>query len=45
MSPSRCRIVMGEPERADAVRTEWDDPEGRGRASGHSLAKFATQRA
>ena len=43
--PERCRIVVGEPERADEVRQEWDDPEGRGRSSGASLAQFAAQRA
>ena len=30
--PSRCRIVAGEPERAETVRAAWNDPDGRGRA-------------
>lgn len=43
--PERCRIVIGKPERAEAIRDEWDDPNGRGRSSGASLAQFAAQRA
>ena len=43
--PDRCRIVMGEPLRASALREVWSDPEGRGTAEGHSLAEFASLRA
>ena len=43
--PERCRIVIGEPERAESIWDEWDDPERRSRSSGASLPEFAAQRA
>ncbi|MDJ0499227.1 MAG: glycerol-3-phosphate 1-O-acyltransferase [Acidimicrobiia bacterium] len=43
--PERCRIVIGEPARAETIRDEWDDPDGTGRTSGTSLVEFAAQRA
>ncbi len=43
--PERCRIVIGEPERAETIWEEWEDAEGRGRSSGASLPEFAAQRA
>jgi glycerol-3-phosphate O-acyltransferase len=43
--PDRCRIVRGEVERASAVRQAWNEPNGRGRSSGVSLAAFAAARA
>ena len=38
--PDRCRIVAGEAKRASALRDAWNDPNGRGRSSGISLALF-----
>ncbi len=43
--PDRCRIVAGEPRRASDVRAAWNDPNGRGRSSGISLALFAAGQA
>ncbi|MEA2003100.1 MAG: glycerol-3-phosphate 1-O-acyltransferase [Actinomycetota bacterium] len=45
MKPNRCRIVIGEPTRASAVRKAWEDPTSRGRAEGTGLAEFAALRA
>ena len=45
MSPDRCRIVRGEPRRASDVREAWNDPTGRGRSSGISLALFTAGQA
>jgi len=41
----RCRLVAGEPTRASAVKKAWDDPNGRGRSSGVSLAQFTAGQA
>jgi glycerol-3-phosphate O-acyltransferase len=43
--PDRCRIVIGDPERSSAVRQLWNDPGGRGRSSGTSLAQFTSGQA
>ncbi len=43
--PDRCRIVIGQPSRASAIRDRWDDPSGRGRSSGISLALFTAGQA
>ncbi len=43
--PDRCRIVIGEPERSSAVSEHWNDPDGRGRSSGASLAQFTAGQA
>ena len=45
LRPDRCRIVMGEPIRADKVRGEWEHPASRGRTQGHSLAEFTALQA
>ncbi len=43
--PDRCRIVAGEAKRASVVREAWNDPTGRGRSSGVSLALFTAGQA
>ncbi len=43
--PDRCRIVIGVPQRSSEVRENWNDPDGRGRSSGASLAQFASGQA
>jgi glycerol-3-phosphate O-acyltransferase len=43
--PDRCRIVVGEPERASVAREAWNDPDGRGRGTGLSLAAFTAAQA
>jgi len=43
--PDRCRIVAGEAKRASALREAWNDPNGRGRSSGVSLALFTAGQA
>jgi len=45
LNRDRCRIVAGEPRRASAVRETWNDPNGRGRSSGVSLALFTAGQA
>jgi glycerol-3-phosphate O-acyltransferase len=41
----RVRIVAGEALRGSEIRNAWDDPTGRGRSSGISLALFAAGQA
>ena len=43
--PDRCRIVIGEPERASTVRESWSQPNGAGAGTGLGLAHFAVRRA
>ncbi|MDJ0923722.1 MAG: glycerol-3-phosphate 1-O-acyltransferase [Acidimicrobiia bacterium] len=43
--PDRCRIVIGEAERAESVRKIWEDQEERGRSSGIGLVQFTAQQA
>jgi glycerol-3-phosphate O-acyltransferase len=43
--PDRVRIVAGNSLRASDIRADWDNPNGRGRSSGVSLALFAAGQA
>jgi glycerol-3-phosphate O-acyltransferase len=43
--PDRGRIVIGDPQRASAIREQWSAPNGQGAGSGMGLAHFAVRRA